>query len=86
MKYLLVLAVVVVAFHVWRNNRRAERQERQEREAAAPPRPARATGQPIAMVACRACGTHLPQNEAVTGRQGSYCSAEHRQRIEGPPA
>ncbi|NCT96692.1 MAG: hypothetical protein GXD23_04930 [Comamonadaceae bacterium] len=83
MKYLLVLAVVVVAFHVWRNNRRAERQER---EAAAPPRPARATGQPIAMVACRACGTHLPQNEAVTGRQGSYCSAEHRQRIEGPPA
>lgn len=84
MKYLLVLAVVVVAVYVWRNNRRIERQER---EAAAPPRPApRAAGQPIAMVACRACGTHLPQDEAVAGRQGSYCSAEHRQRIEGPSA
>lgn len=83
MKYLLVLAVVVVAVYVWRNNRRVERQER---EAAAPPRPARGPGQPIAMVACRACGTHLPQNEAITGRQGSYCSAEHRQRIEGPSA
>jgi uncharacterized protein len=82
MKYLLVLAVVFVAFYVWRNNRRVERQER---EAAAPP-PRPAAGLPIAMVACRACGTHLPQTEAVTGRQGSYCSAEHRQRIEGPTA
>ena len=86
MKYLLVLAVVVVAFYVWRNNRRVERQER---EAAVPPPPrpaARGPGQPIAMVACRACGTHLPQSEAITGREGSYCSAEHQQRIEGPPA
>lgn len=83
MKYLLVLAVVVVAFYVWRNNRRIERQER---EAAAPPRPERGPGQPMAMVACRACGTHLPQSEAITGREGSYCSAEHRQRIEGPSA
>ncbi len=82
MKYLLVLAVVIVAFYVWRNNRRVERQARET--ATPPPRPA--PGQPIAMVACRACGTHLPPNEAVTGRQGSYCSAEHRQRIEGPSA
>lgn len=82
MKYLLVFAVVAVAFYVWRNNRRVERQEREA--ASPPPRPAAA--QPIAMVACRACGTHLPQNEAFAGRQGSYCSAEHRQRIEGPTA
>jgi uncharacterized protein len=85
MKYLLVLAVVAVAFYVWRNNRRIERQEREA--AAPPPRPAaRGPGQPMAMVACRACGTHLPQTEAITGREGSYCSAEHRQRIEGPSA
>lgn len=83
MKYLLVFAVVLVAVYVWRNNRRLERQER---EKAAPPRPAAPAGQPIAMVACRVCGTHLPQNEALNGRLGSYCSAEHQQRLEGPPA
>jgi uncharacterized protein len=79
MKYLLVIAVVMVAFWIWRNNRRAEAAERAaQRPAARPP------GQPVTMVACRVCGTHLPQTDAVTGRQGSYCSAEHRQRLEGP--
>lgn len=84
MKYLLVFAVVMVAFYLWRNNRRVERQEREA--AAPPPRPAAPSGQPIAMVACRVCGTHLPQSEALSGRLGSYCSAEHQQRLEGPPA
>ncbi|MBL0944104.1 MAG: hypothetical protein IBJ04_07250 [Hydrogenophaga sp.] len=79
MKYLLVIAVVMVAFWIWRNNRRAEAAERAAQRPA--PRPA---GQPVTMVACRVCGTHLPQTEAVTGRQGSYCSTEHRQRLEGP--
>lgn len=77
MKYLLVLAVVVVAFYIWRNNRREELGARQPPQ---PPRP----GAPVTMVACRVCGTHLPQSEAVQGREGLYCSQEHRQRIEGP--
>jgi uncharacterized protein len=34
------------------------------------------------MVACLHCGTHLTAADAVKGRQGSYCSAEHRQRHE----
>ena len=82
MKYLLVLGVVMVAFWIWRNNRRSEAAERAARPAAPP----RSAAGPVAMVACRACGTHLPHTEAVQGRDGAYCSAEHRQRLEGPAA
>ncbi len=78
MKYLLVLAVVMVAFYIWRNNRL------EDRRAKPPARPAPPKGlAPTIMVACRQCGTHLPENEAVAGRQGAYCSAEHRRLLEG---
>lgn len=80
MKYLLVLSVVFVAFWVWGHNRRVEREE--ARRQAAPKRPA----PPVVMVACRVCGTHLPQADAVQGRLGPYCGHEHRQQIEGPGA
>ncbi len=79
MKYLLVLAVVAVAIWIWRNNRRAEVADR-----AAQRPDKRSSAKPVTMVACRACGTHLPQTEAVKGREGLYCGAEHRQQIEGP--
>jgi uncharacterized protein len=77
MKYLLVLAVVLLAFWIWRNNR--------IKDATPPPSPRKpaALRQPTPMVACLDCGTHLPESEAVKGRQGAYCSAEHRRRHEG---
>ncbi|MGE0348279.1 PP0621 family protein [Hydrogenophaga sp.] len=78
MKYLLVLAVVIVAFYVWRNNRLGDQSEAARK---APPQPGRPKV-PTVMVACRQCGTHLPENEAVQGRQGVYCSAEHRRLLE----
>jgi uncharacterized protein len=34
------------------------------------------------MVACAECGTHLPQGEALPGRGGHFCCAEHRARHE----
>jgi uncharacterized protein len=34
------------------------------------------------MLRCAHCGTHLPQTEAITGRQGHYCSLAHRQQSE----
>jgi uncharacterized protein len=75
MKYLLVLAVVMLAFWIWRNNRIND---------AASPRPKRAAlRKPTPMVACLDCGTHVPESEAVKGRQGAYCNAEHRRRHEG---
>lgn len=73
MKYLLVLAVVMVAFWAWRNNRTTEK--------PTPPREP-ALRKPTVMVACLDCGTHLPQAEAVMGQHGAYCCTEHRQRHE----
>ncbi|MFN3496348.1 MAG: PP0621 family protein [Hydrogenophaga sp.] len=79
MKYLLVLAVVMVAFWVWRNNRLTDDSD----ASREPIRKKRAPGRPAVMVACLHCGTHLPESESVPGRQGAYCSIEHRQLREG---
>ena len=74
MKFLLVLAVLVVAFWIWRNNRitdtPAERPVRRERD------------RPVPMIACDHCGTHLPEGEAVKGTDGRYCCQEHRRQHE----
>lgn len=43
--------------------------------AAAEPAPER-------MVDCVECGTHLPVSEALPGRGGHFCCAEHRSRFE----
>jgi uncharacterized protein len=76
MKYLLVLALVLVAFYIWRNNRVTDRSE--PPKAPRPP-----SNVPAIMVACLECGTHLPDTEAVRGRIGSYCSVEHQRQHEG---
>ena len=74
MKLLLLLLVVFVAVWVWRSGRLAARR------TAAPPTPPPAT--PQEMVRCALCGMHLPKSEALNGRQGVYCGAEHLQRAE----
>ena len=70
MKFLLLVAILVVAYLIWRNGR----------ITAAPPsgRPAQ-PAKPQEMVSCPVCGVHLPRAEAVTGADGlPYCSQEHR--------
>jgi uncharacterized protein len=81
MKYLLVLAVVGIAFYLWRHNRRAEHEadQAQARAQAA----ARQPRVPVAMVRCRHCGVHLPEAESVRGHLGPYCGQEHRRLAEG---
>lgn len=75
MKYLLLLAVIVVAYLLWRNARLAGRAAR----AAPPPTPAPPAGLPQDMVSCPVCAVHLPRSEAVADAQGRlYCSQEHR--------
>lgn len=37
-----------------------------------------------AMVRCRHCGLHIPENEAIRDGGAVYCSEEHRRL--GPPA
>lgn len=71
MKYLLLLALLVVAYLVWRNARIS-------RDAPPPPGPAQ-PGLPQEMVRCAHCGVHLPRPDALTGANGlPYCSQEHR--------
>lgn len=77
MKFLLVLGVVLVAFWIWRNNRMGGDTPR----PTATPRPAA----PTAMVSCLQCGTHVPEGESVTGRDGRYCCHEHRRQREDRP-
>lgn len=76
MKYLLVLAVVWVAFMIWRANRRDAMRAAPPPPAAPPP----AVPPPQAMLRCAHCGLHLPAADALAGDGTKvYCSAAHRQ-------
>jgi uncharacterized protein len=74
MKYLVLIAVLVIAYLVWRNGRL------KDGRGAPPPKPGPAAG-PQEMIACSTCGVHLPRSDAVFGSNGApYCSQEHRLR------
>jgi len=75
-KYLVLFAVLFVAYLVWRNDR-VDRGGGKRRAPAAPAAP-----QP--MVACALCGLHLPEADAVRGNDGRhFCGQEHRLRAGG---
>ena len=72
MKYLVLFAVVYIAYLVWRHNRIADQRRDAPRGTPSSPQP---------MVSCPVCGLHLPQPDAVRGADGRfYCSNEHRLR------
>lgn len=73
MKYLVLLAVLVIAYMVWRS-------ARIERRGPPPgPRGTAPAKDPQEMIACPVCGLHLPRADAVTDAKGlAYCSQEHR--------
>ncbi len=73
MKFLLLLVVALAVVWAWRANRPIK--NKRTRQPATPP-------QPQDMVRCALCGVHLPQGDAVAGRDGLYCSVEHQQRAE----
>lgn len=77
MKYLVLFAVLAVAFGIWSSKRRAEAQLRQQRQARPPPPRLQA------MVACARCGLHLPQTEAAGDGQGHWYCQEHAPRARG---
>jgi len=35
------------------------------------------------MVPCAHCGTHVPEDDAIRGSHGLYCSVAHRDSYEG---
>ena len=76
MKYLLILAIVVIVLGLWRGNRRV----------APPPAAKAAPQQPQLqdMVGCAVCELHVPRADASVGRTGDlYCTPDHRRRAEG---
>ncbi len=81
MKYLIVIAVLLVGFWFWRNNRRAELREKQSKRSAATPA-ATPDQQPTEVVACAVCSVHLPRTDALIGGRGIYCSDAHRRQAE----
>ncbi len=78
MKYLLLLAVVVIFIWHWRSTRRADIAQRQRKVHPAP----RASAGPQDMVQCGYCQVHLAHSDTVAGAKGPYCSAEHRALAE----
>jgi uncharacterized protein len=81
MKYLLVLAVIVIAIWHWRKKEELRERPQQQRR-----RPA-ALAPPTEMVRCAHCGLHLPATDAIRGSGSNggrfYCSAAHRKAAEG---
>ena len=70
MKFIVLLAVLMVAMWVWNHNRKQAIAQR-EQEAAMQRMPA-------PMVQCRHCGVHVAQKQAVQNEQGDwFCSLEH---------
>ncbi len=71
MKYLIWLLVIVLAIWAFKRSRRINTITPEDKPPASPATPAY-------MAVCLHCGIHLPQDEAVTGEKGLYCSTEHR--------
>lgn len=80
MKFLLLLAIVLLVVWLWRGGRDQERAgDAQDRSARPRPGPAQQD-----MVQCSVCSVHLPRPDALPGSDGRfYCCAEHRDRGAG---
>ena len=81
MKYFLIVAVVMVAFWLWRMNRIAAHRARQDQQRSK--ESATTSLQTTEIVACGFCSVHLPRAEALPGGKGVYCSDAHRRQAEG---
>jgi uncharacterized protein len=81
LKYAVVILVVLLGVWLWRKNR-ADAQEEKQQPSSKPAQRPSGHAQPQIMLSCAVCGVHLPQSDAWVGKQGSYCSAAHRQQKE----
>ena len=76
MKYVVLIAVIVIVLWLLRAGRTARRADE-----GAPPKPAAPPAVQQEMVECPVCRVHLPRGDALPGPGGQlYCCAEHRQR------
>jgi uncharacterized protein len=78
MKYLLIVAIVLLVLWLWRGSRR------EDRDAGAGAARPGAGVQQQDMIRCPVCSVHFPRADALPGPDGQlYCCAEHRSRAEG---
>lgn len=74
MKYIVLILIVFAGIWWIRQQRRPHRDSTQ----GTPSSP-----QTVVMISCMHCGTHVPENDAVRGKEGLYCNESHRQSHEG---
>ena len=74
MKFALLLVVVLFGIWLWRTNRESDPKLKRQQPQAAP--------QPLEMVRCTLCSVHVPSVDAVKGKKGMYCTADHFHRAE----
>lgn len=74
MKFLLIIVVVLAGVWLWRSSRRVDPKRHRQPPQAAP--------KPLEMVRCAFCSVHIPSVDAVQGKKGLYCSADHLHRAE----
>lgn len=83
MKYLLLLAIVLVVIWFLRSGGRTGPARTRAQSGSADAAGGAAPGQPQDMVECPVCQVHLPRTDALPGTDGRlYCCAEHRLRAE----
>jgi uncharacterized protein len=76
MKMLLLLAALALGLWLWRSGRGAASSHSQPKPSAKPAPKAQE------MIPCTLCQMHVPQAEAIAGKQGSYCCEQHRRQAE----
>jgi uncharacterized protein len=76
MKYIVLIAVILLVIWMMRGPRRDASRGAPERRAGPPP--------PQDMVECPVCHVHLPRADALAGPAGQlYCCAEHSRSAGG---
>ena len=84
MKFLIIVFIFAFLIMFWRKRQAEEAPPEKARPAPRAPSAKKSAG-PRLMVACTHCGTHLPQEDAITGKRGIYCSTAHRMLRENKP-
>ncbi len=74
MKFALLVLLVLIGFLLWRNRQPLGRPA--EKSTSHP------NTEPLNMVRCALCSVHVPVIDAVQGKNGAYCCADHRQTAE----
>jgi uncharacterized protein len=74
LKFLFFILLALVLIWLWRTKRPGLPTSKKK---------APMTAKPLTMVACAHCAVHVPAGDAIEGKQGLYCSEEHRRISEG---